>query len=174
MLQNLSLTLEPGHIYCLTGPSGCGKTTLLRIIMGLELPDCSHNRRPEHLKISAVFQENRLFEFLTPIKNVELVCPGKCEAAPLLAQLLEPEALTRPVSSLSGGMKRRVAISRALAAPSELVLMDEPFTGLDDAARENAIRVIRENLRGRTLLLVTHRREDAALLGGELLTPFPS
>ncbi len=174
VLQNLSLTLEPGHIYCLTGPSGCGKTTLLRIIMGLELPDCSHNRRPEHLKISAVFQENRLFEFLTPIKNVELVCPGKCEAAPLLAQLLEPEALTRPVSSLSGGMKRRVAISRALAAPSELVLMDEPFTGLDDAARENAIRVIRENLRGRTLLLVTHRREDAALLGGELLTPFPS
>ena len=79
------------------------------------------------------------------------------------------DALYRPVSGLSGGMKRRVAVARALAAPSDLLLMDEPFSGLDDDTRNRVIQVILRYRNGRTLLIVTHQEEDAAKLGGSIL-----
>ena len=87
----------------------------------------------------------------------------------LLKELLEEDALYRPVSGLSGGMKRRVAVARALAAPSDLLLMDEPFSGLDDNTRNRVIQVILRYRNGRTLLIVTHQEEDAAKLGGSIL-----
>ena len=172
VLSDLSLTLEPGKIYCLMGPSGCGKTTLLRLIMGLETPDAGKITGLDHQRISAVFQEDRLFYFLNPVKNVRLTCAkstGSSLPEELLEQILEPEALTRPVSRLSGGMKRRTAIVRALCAPSDLVIMDEPFTGLDEDTRNRVIQLIRNCLGKRTLLLVTHQEEDAEKLKGKII-----
>ena len=77
--------------------------------------------------------------------------------------------MSKPVSQLSGGMKRRAAIARALAAPSDLIIMDEPFTGLDEATRDRVIHLIQKYLCGRTLLLVTHQEEDVEKLKGTVI-----
>ena len=86
-----------------------------------------------------------------------------------LARLLPEECLNRPVSTLSGGMKRRVAVMRALLTPSRILLMDEPFTGMDDELKRNVISYIREKQDGRLLILSTHQEEDVELIGGELV-----
>ncbi len=172
VLHDLTLDVQPGGVYCLFGPSGIGKTTLLRLIMGLEKPDSGDRSEADPMRISAVFQEDRLCEFLDGVKNIRIACgsaPLILDPEELLGQLLEPEALGRPVARLSGGMRRRVAIARALAVSSQMILMDEPFAGLDDAARERAVSVIRQNLLGRTLILVSHQEEDAVRLNAKVI-----
>lgn len=172
ILSDFSLCLKPGEIYCLLGPSGRGKTTLLRLLMGLETAQKGDILGVEKQTISTVFQEDRLFDFLTPQKNVSLVCEdflSEEEVHVLLLNFLEPKALTLPVSQLSGGMKRRVAIARALAAPSSVLIMDEPFSGLDDTTRNKVISLILKYRGNRTLLLVTHQEEDVTKLGGQII-----
>ena len=124
------------------------------------------------LPASAVFQEDRLCESFSPIENVAM-CAGRSLKAPRikweLARLLPEECLNRPVSTLSGGMKRRVAVARALLIPSHILLMDEPFTGMDDELKCNVISYIREKQDGRLLILSTHQEEDVELIGGELV-----
>ena len=172
VLMDVSFNLTPGTVYCLLGPSGCGKTTFLRLIMNLEAPRQGSIRGLTGQKISAVFQEDRLFDFLSPLKNVHLACEKSASSSELqrfLEQFLEADALSKPVSQLSGGMKRRAAIARALAAPSDLIIMDEPFTGLDEATRDRVIHLIQKYLCGRTLLLVTHQEEDVEKLKGTVI-----
>ncbi len=175
--QDLNLTLDSGCVYCLMGASGIGKTTLFRILLGLEQPDHgSFSLEPSPgYGLTAVFQENRLCESFTPIDNVRLAA-GKIlsrrQIAEELCRLLPSESLTRPVSTLSGGMKRRVAIARSLLAPSCGILMDEPFTGLDDATRQQVIDYVKEKTAGRLLIVATHQEEDVDSLGGVLLRPF--
>ena len=124
------------------------------------------------LTVSAVFQEDRLCESVSPIENVSM-CAGRSIKTPRikweLARLLPEECLNRPVSTLSGGMKRRVAVIRALLTPSRILLMDEPFTGMDDELKRNVISYIREKQDGRLLILSTHQEEDVELIGGELV-----
>ena len=86
-----------------------------------------------------------------------------------LARLLPEESLSRPAATLSGGMKRRTAICRALLAPYDVLLMDEPFTGLDDDMRQTVISYILEKSAGRMVLISTHQEEDITLLGAELI-----
>jgi len=178
VLNDISMELESGHIYCLMGSSGSGKTTLLRILMGLETADNgffgfsyldSNTCKP---RISAVFQENRLCEPFTPIENVMMVTGRSLTRQQVqneLSRLLPEESLTRPVSTLSGGMKRRTAICRALLADYDLLLMDEPFTGLDDDTRQNVIRYILEKTKGRLVILSTHQEQDIEALGAQLI-----
>ena len=178
VLRNLSLSFQQGQCYCLMSPSGSGKTTLLRILMGLEQPDQGMvlaDGKPQDmnsLTVSAVFQEDRLCESFSPIENVSM-CAGRSIKTPRikweLARLLPEECLNRPVSTLSGGMKRRVAVIRALLTPSRILLMDEPFTGMDDELKRNVISYIREKQDGRLLILSTHQEEDVELIGGELV-----
>jgi NitT/TauT family transport system ATP-binding protein len=172
VLNRFSAKLAAGGVYCLMGPSGVGKTTLLRILMGLEQPDAGQILPEEAVKIGAVFQEDRLLEYADAIKNIR-VAAGRdrlcVQPEQVLGAMLEPDAWHRPVRELSGGMRRRVAVARALAVQAELLLMDEPFTGLDEESRSRTIQTIREYRRGRTLLLVTHQREDVSALGAELL-----
>lgn len=172
VLQGWSLCLEPGDICCLMGPSGQGKTTLLRLMMGLEQADAGQILGLEKSRISVVFQEDRLCEYLDGVKNSRIAVgrAGIClDPERLHEQLLGEEAAYRPVRELSGGMKRRTAIARALAARSDVILMDEPFTGLDEETKRQTIRVIKDCLQGRTLLVVTHQEEDAKLLGAKIL-----
>ena len=177
VLKQLNLELDSGRTYCLMGPSGSGKTTLLRLILGLELPDCgtitSGLATDGSLHLTAVFQEDRLCEAFSPLENI-MMAAGRFlspeTARQELCRLLPSEAVSRPAATLSGGMKRRVAILRALLTPSCGILMDEPFTGLDEDTKQTVVDYIKEKSAGRLLLVSTHQEEDVAALGGTLIT----
>ncbi len=179
IFRELSFTLESGRTYCLMGPSGCGKTTLFRILLGLEPADCGRFRLEpaagDPLPLVAVFQENRLCDSFSPLDNVMLAVKNTLSRETVykeLCRLLPEESLLRPASTLSGGMKRRVAILRALLAPSCGILMDEPFTGLDEETKSAVIAYIKEKTAGKLLLVATHQEEDIPALNGELLRLF--
>lgn len=172
VLDRLNWRFPGGQISCVQGPSGCGKTTLLRLIAGLEAPDSGEIRGAEGKKISAVFQENRLLENLTAEKNILLTARSgftRMDARKLLDELGLSDAVQRRTGELSGGMQRRVAVARALAADYELLLLDEPLTGLDDDARLRVLRRIQADLKGRTAVWITHDPDAAALLNAPVL-----
>ena len=172
MLSDFSAAFHSGKRYALMGKSGIGKTTLFRILMGLELPDSgSLDLFPEKPAFSAVFQEDRLFESSDAVTNICSVTKGLSRSDALKGlSLIAPDIDIRtPVSSLSGGQRRRIAILRALLHPSEVLLMDEPFSGLDILSKERTISHIRENLRDRLFILSTHDEEDARALGCEII-----
>ncbi|MBO4324362.1 MAG: ATP-binding cassette domain-containing protein [Lachnospiraceae bacterium] len=162
VLSDISLKLMPGTVTILSGPSGIGKTTLLRILLGLTEPDKGSVSRADGTVTSAVFQENRLFEQLSASKNVRIVPngPDRIEAQELLARAGITETEGKPVSAFSGGMKRRVAWCRALAVPSQLLLLDEPFTGLDEAKKDAMIRLLRERKNDNAIVIVTHNPSE--------------
>lgn len=172
VLREVDLTFGDSGIYCLMGASGTGKTTFLRILMGLEKADSGVIEGTEGKRFSAVFQEDRLCEDRTPVENVMMVAERSVTretAKKELCRLLPEESVWRPVHTLSGGMKRRTAVCRALLAPYDILLMDEPFTGLDEDTRAQAIRYVREKTKGKLVILSTHMEEDAAALGAEVV-----
>lgn len=172
VLNNFSVSLLSGHTYCLMAPSGTGKTTLFRILMGLEVPDFGTIEGLSGLRISAVFQEDRLLENCTAIQNIRFVTGrsfSSRELTDLLLRILPADSLNKPVREFSGGMKRRTAILRALLASSDFIIMDEPFTGLDHETKLSVIRMIRDYTQGKLLLISTHSEEDIQLLDGELI-----
>lgn len=171
IFENISLSLRDGGLYGLTAPSGRGKTTLLRILMGLLTPDAG--TIPQGVRYSAVFQTDRLLPGKSPVEQLLFVHGGKKDreaAARFLSGLLPENSLTQPVGELSGGMQRRVAIARALWAESDAVLMDEPFTGLDETTLRQTADFILARRQGRTLLLSTHQKELLSAYPFEWLT----
>lgn len=154
VLKDVNLVCGQGEIMYLRAPSGSGKTTLLRIIAGLTLPDAGEVRVP--VGVSMVFQEDRLCMRFSAVKNVELVTGDEKTAREALRRVLDEEAPDKPCEALSGGMKRRVALVRAMEADSSVVLLDEPFTGMDADTRARAEEYIRERQNGRTILIATH------------------
>lgn len=166
VLQNLSCTIPEGSALGIMAPSGTGKTTLLRLILGLEQPDSGRITGIPGCA-SVVFQEDRLCPGLTVEANLRLALGKRTPLEPMLRQLGLWESRQLPACQLSGGMARRTALARALLHESPLLVLDEPFSGLDEAARLQAARVICQYRQNRTLLLVTHRQEDLALLGIE-------
>lgn len=172
VLENLSLTFPASEITCIKGASGSGKTTLLKLIEGVEQPDSGAiTGVPDTMAV--VFQENRLSDNFTAVSNIRAVTGrslSKDEIAGHLRELELGDALTKKVGEFSGGMKRRVAIARAICFDAPLVIMDEPFKGLDAALREKAIAYVKRHTAGKTLIVVTHDDADVALLGGRLIT----
>ena len=139
------------------GPSGIGKTTLLRLLMGLEKPTSGQIIGANTVRFSAVFQEDRLLPAITAVENVELVSDWPAEQIErLLLQLLPQDTLLQPVAEFSGGMQRRVAIARALAAASDILVLDEPFSGLDENSILQAVRCIQQYRQERTMILSSH------------------
>ena len=172
ILKNVNITLEDSSIYCLMGASGIGKTTLLRIIMGLERADSGCISGIDTKNISCMFQEDRLIPDLSAIDNVRIVLRRKNNRAEVrnnLLSILPDDSLDLPVSSLSGGMKRRVALAKALSYPGKLIILDEPFTGLDKDTKLNVINYILKMRNNRTLLIATHGTDDADLLGAKII-----
>lgn len=167
VLEDFSLTLPKRGILCLSGPSGCGKTTLLRVLCGLETPQSGQVL--DIPKTAVVFQEDRLLPWLTVEKNLTAVGIGQDQAAQWLQRVgLAAERKSRP-QSLSGGMRRRVAIARALGVDSGLLLLDEPFTGLDGGTRARIYPWIAQAAEQKPVVLVTHHREEAEALGAKVL-----
>lgn len=168
VLNDFSMEIPQGSICCIMGESGVGKTTLLRLIMGFEKPDSGTIEGTG--KISAVFQENRLVNWLTTFENVRLVLKGKkCDnVKEHLCRLLPSNCIDRQAEELSGGMKRRTAVVRAVMSDCDTICMDEPFAGLDDENRALVREYILKNQNGRTILLVTHNREDAEALKAQI------
>ena len=166
VLRDVSFTAERG-VTVLWAPSGAGKTTLLRILLGLETAD-SGEIQGNAARWSAVFQEDRLLEGMSAAGNLRFALGAAYSpdaAAPLLAELGLDLEDPRPVRLYSGGMKRRLALARALLAPADALALDEPFTGMDEENHQRAAACIRRAAEKMPVLLVTHRREDVALLG---------
>lgn len=154
VLKDLNAVYEAGETYYLTSPSGSGKTTLLRMLCGLESADSG--KISSNLRYSVVFQEDRLCEDYSALRNVEMVMGSREGAEEALKQLLPEEALHKPCRQLSGGQKRRVALVRAMESDSDCVLLDEPFTGMDADTKARAEQYIKEQQRGRALIIATH------------------
>lgn len=170
VFSDFSMEIPDGEVFCLMGKSGRGKTTLLRLLMGLEEPDKGSICGLEGKKISVVFQEDRLLPHFTVRQNLHSVWDGSEEVMMKLLTALElAEWIDREVSVLSGGMRRRVAICRALLVPYDLLILDEPFRGLDDKTKENAIKLVLDEAKGRTILLSTHDLIEAEKMGGKIL-----
>ena len=173
VLNDLTLCFEENQTSCIMGPSGCGKTTLLHILLGLHKPDSGTIHGLEDKRPAVVFQENRLFEQQDAFTNIRAVCKRPLSDE-LLAAEFDKIGLTdyngKPVAELSGGMKRRVAILRALMTDnSNLILMDEPFKGLDEALKLQVMQYVKENTKGKTVIFVTHDKTESAALDAKLI-----
>ena len=168
LFDGFDMRLPDKGMFFLSGPSGSGKTTLLRIICGLDT-DFDGFVELDGI-ISYVFQENRLIPSLTAYENVFEVCHDKDKALALLEKTGLGDDTGKYPAQLSGGMNRRVAISRALAFEHDILLLDEPFTALDGEIKTTVISLIKELEKDRLVLLVSHDAEEAQALGCERIT----
>lgn len=175
VLDGLSLTVAPGERAAILGESGSGKSTLLRIIAGLETADAGRlllggeppARELMRRGVSMTFQEPALWNHMTVEENILYGSPlrgreaRREEAASLAGRLGVGELLKRYPYEISGGQAKRVALARAIACRKPILLLDEPFTNLDERIKRLAIEAVGACCAGRTVLLVTHSREEA-------------
>ena len=164
VVRNFSLNVKGGEVVTLFGPSGCGKTTILRLISGLN--------EPRKGKIFNSFQENRLLTWKNALENVLLVMdkPDINTVLELFKKvgLSQKDTLKYP-SELSGGMRQRVAFVRAVVTKPDLLLMDEPFSGLDYDMKEILIEIISQRVsEGMSVVLVTHDRMEAVKMSNRI------
>ncbi len=173
VLDNISVTLSSNQPIALMGKSGIGKTTLFRIILGLETIDAGIIQKEKQVELySVVFQENRLLEQLTVENNLKIVCKTKKQRETieeLLTCLSLKGCAKQKVSSLSGGMKRRVAIGRAILFDAPVLLLDEPFQGLDRKTKQQVMQLVKQKMTGKIVLLITHEKEEAIFLGCDII-----
>ena len=161
IFSDLSLSFASPGQYAILGPSGRGKTTLLRLIAGLEKPQSGQIHLPQDVRICFCFQEDRLLPWKTVLENVTLAAKSTEDARCWLAQVgLSAEENSYP-ASLSGGMKRRASLARALAYDAPILLMDEPFRALDEQTHAQMLALIRNAAKDKLLILVTHDETDA-------------
>lgn len=176
--KDFSFAFERNRITSILGPSGCGKTTLLNMIAGTDKPDAGKIEGREGESVSYIFQEPRLLPWKTARENMLFVLRAKytpTEARQLTDKFLSLVNLYEYADfyprQLSGGMRQRLSIARSFAFPSELILMDEPFKGLDFRLKENLIEAFRnlwEHYK-RTVLFVTHDIDEALKMAHELV-----
>ena len=165
IFENYTLSLNEG-IYCLMGPSASGKTTLLKLMAGLLQPEAG-NVDPENKTAVMMFQEDRLLQWYDAEKNVELIVGNekKAEIEKMFEYLEIP--LNGNVKKLSGGQKRRIALIRALLAEGDVLLLDEPFTGMDKELTKKAIELIKKQ--NNLTVVATHSLEEVKLLEAEII-----
>lgn len=173
VLKDFNLTIKEHTITCIMGPSGCGKTTLLHILLGLHSIDSGEITGLDDKVPAVVFQENHLFEQQDAFTNIRAICNRTLTNQQIALEFDRiglKDYENKPVSELSGGMKRRVAILRALMAEDcNLILMDEPFKGLDEALKFQVMQYVKEKTQGKTVIFVTHDKEESDALDAQLI-----
>lgn len=174
VLDRFDLDIEEGVVTAVTGPNGSGKTTLARLLLGLSVPDEGTIDGLDGRRGAMTFQDDRLCEQLTAVGNVRLVLGSSVDPSTVATALrdvgLDGESLTKPARDLSGGQRRRVAIVRAVLADADLVVLDEPFKGLDTDAKVQVMDYVLERCAGRTVLLITHDLTEAERFGARVVT----
>ena len=155
IIRDVSFTVPDKGIFGIFGDSGCGKTTLLRIISGLDTPSSGKISGNENLKLSVVFQEDRLLPNQTVLKNVSIISDGETALKCLKAVHLDDSAGLK-TEELSGGMGRRAAITRALAYNGDLFLLDEPFKGLESELKDEFFALFEEIAKTKPVVIITH------------------
>lgn len=172
VLEHLSHQFPSNGIVSLMGPSGLGKTTLLRLLAGLDKPD-SGEVINTFVRPAVCFQEPRLIPWMNCLENITFVLPksnSSSEKAREILKTLELDAVANALpSTLSGGMRQRISLARALAFDGDLLLLDEPFSALDKALKTRIAPLIRQANRNGLTVVITHDPEDARLLGAEIL-----
>ena len=176
VLNNVSFSLEDGEILAIMGESGCGKSTLLHLAAGLR--KASEGKiLSSHKKVAYAFQEPRLFPWLTVEENILAAMNGQDgqknaeRVKELLADLHLSDSANAYPDALSGGMKTRVSLARALAYDADLLLLDEPFSALNDGLRQELCAYLRQYIKssGASAILVTHQRTDTDLMADRIL-----
>ncbi|HKC14990.1 MAG TPA: ABC transporter ATP-binding protein [Patescibacteria group bacterium] len=178
-LENVSFEIDKGEFAVVIGPSGCGKSTLLRILAGLESPTSGSVIWKEEKTIGFVFQSFALFPYLTVLENIEfglkMKSIVKSKRHEVAKELIKEVGLlgfeNKHPKELSGGMKQRVGIARALAISPNVLLLDEPFSSLDEFTAENLRSLILSIWKKRqiTIILVTHLVEEAIELSDKII-----
>ncbi len=158
VLNNFSATIKQSGVTAFCGTSGCGKTTLLNILMGIEKMDRGNIEGLSNKKISVVFQEDRLLEWDTVLNNILFVMKKRDAefAKHVLSSVLLSDCANLKANELSGGMKRRVAIARALAVCGNLLVLDEPFSGIDDKTKIHIMNLIKNYSENNAVAFVSH------------------
>lgn len=164
VLDKLNFSFENGKKYAILGESGIGKTTILNAISGL-VKFHGNILKPSNEKVSFVFQEPRLYDWLTVIENVTMVMHlpkvnAKQKAEEILSELGLADSLNLYPTELSGGMKQRVSIARALAFEPDILLLDEPFRALDEQTKKKVADYVFSCVKGKTVIMVTHDLSD--------------
>lgn len=159
VLKNFTFYLPPKGCICLYGKSGCGKTTILRLLANLETPLYGRQVGLNDKTIGMVFQEDRLLSWLSLKDNLSLFAPA-CDI-PKLLRIVGLDNLDIYPSEMSGGMKRRLAIARAISIDSDLLILDEPFTGIDQQSVKHISRYLVELSKKKQIVLVTHINNEA-------------
>lgn len=173
VFEDFSISFEEGITTALMGASGNGKTTLLNMLAGIEKPDRGEITGAGLGKISYVFQETRLFNWLSAAMNISCVIKSK-NAKEIALVWLEKTGLSdfadKYPKELSGGQIQRIAIARALAFDKEILLLDEPFKALDYELKNNMISLIKESCKGKTVIVVTHEQSEAEKIADRIIT----
>ncbi len=171
VFRNKTYLFKEGSKTLILGESGIGKTTLLKIIMGLEGIDNGTISGISNKKISVVFQEDRLCENLSVASNISLVNSNinNDDITKELDRVGLLDSINTKVKDLSGGMKRRVAIVRALLFDFDILILDEPFKGLDKENKDKTIELIKDRIKGKTLIMVSHDLEEGNKLCNEFI-----
>lgn len=167
IFENYNKTIDFDGILIIQGKSGLGKTTLMRMLAGLEKADKGEITKSAE-KVSFMFQEDRLIPFVTVLKNLTAVCDEEKALKYLSLMGLDDEKDNSPLA-LSGGMRRRVALARALCFESELVILDEPFKGLDETLKNEICEIIKAESKKRAFIIISHDSEDAEILNAEII-----
>lgn len=163
VFENLSVEIPDSGITAVIAPSGVGKTTFLRLVAGLEKPDAGEVEiAKKDARVGFVFQEQRLLPWYSALENIRAVCTVyEDDAVALLAELgIGEELYSKRPGELSGGQRQRVCLARALLFDPDILLLDEPFSGLDEENREIIVKKVKEFAEKRPVVLVSHIKED--------------
>jgi NitT/TauT family transport system ATP-binding protein len=164
IMSELSLVLPAVGLVGITGPSGCGKTTFLHLLAGLVSPQSGQITLDRRDRVGMVFQEDRLLPWLTCEANLLLACRDRARVREWLNKMELTQSGDCYPHELSGGMRRRVALARALSFDCDLLLLDEPFQGMDLQLKERLYPLVLDASRQKPVVIISHDRTELALL----------
>ena len=169
IIDGFDIEFPERGVVCLLGRSGCGKTTLINCLAGLEKSDSGEIEGIEGKKLSFVFQEDRLLPWINARNNVIAVNGNEELCDGILRKMGLAEHSKKLPGELSGGMRQRVAIARAAAYGGDIVMLDEPFKGIDVKTKASVIELVKEFIKDRLCIFITHDLEEAKMLADRIV-----